>query len=476
LWTHEQVDRLGRGIRYHIVDCNDNARETPQIVGAIFARVLKEIESGALPLLPCTTFPFERASDAFRYMAQARHIGRVVFRHRHDPVRKSAAIRADATYLVTGGARGLGLLAAQWLVGEGARHLLLAGRSAPDEKASQAIESLRADGARVEFVAADVATAAGVARIMGCLGGSSAALPEVGGVIHCAAVLDDGVLAKQTPGRFAAVMAPKADGAWRLDRALRAGGQHPDFFAMYSSMSSVLGVPGQGNYVAANAFLDALAHQRRADDVPAMSVNWGAWKEVGMATRGNTVARAGAQGLLAIAPAEGMHALGMLLRDVPAQVCVNPIDWPQLLRSLGDSAAPTLLQDMVSQARGRLDSGRSATPAERVTVDYAALEPAERVRLLADMVRRELATVLAMGDAAQSILDDQTFTGLGLDSLTSVELRNRLQQALGHSISSTTAFEHPSVGAMAAHLNTLFEPAGHEVVESVNDAREESML
>jgi NADPH:quinone reductase-like Zn-dependent oxidoreductase len=115
LWTHERVEALGRGIRYHIVDCNDNARETPTIVGATFARVLADIESGALPVLPCTTFPFERAIDAFRYMAQAKHIGRVVFRHDVALGREQTPVNPESTYLVTGGTKGLGLLAAQWL-------------------------------------------------------------------------------------------------------------------------------------------------------------------------------------------------------------------------------------------------------------------------------------------------------------------------------------------------------------------------
>ena len=191
----------------------------PQLVGQIFARVLKDIDSGALPQLPCTTFAFERAPDAFRHMAQARHIGRVVFRHRVEPRRLDAPVRGDATYLITGGLKGLGLLAAQWLVGQGARHLLLAGRSAPDAAATETIAAMAAAGARVVVVSADLADDAGVAKLMQALDDG---LPPLGGVLHGAAVLDDGMLARQSPARLACVMGPKADGAWRLHAALEA--------------------------------------------------------------------------------------------------------------------------------------------------------------------------------------------------------------------------------------------------------------
>ncbi len=459
LWTHERVKQLGRGIRYHIVDCNDNARDTPALVGEIFSRVLREIESGALPWLPCTTFPFEHAPDAFRYMAQARHIGRVVFRHAVEPARGAQTIAPDATYLVTGGLKGLGLLAAQWLAGEGARHLLLAGRGDPDEAARAALVALQAGGVQVATVAADVASAAGIARIMAALAGG---LPRLGGVIHGAAVLDDGLLVKQNPARFAAVMGPKADGAWRLHRAFETHGHAPDFFVLYSSLSALFGAAGQGNYVAANAFLDALAHRRRERDLPATSVNWSAWSEIGMAARGHIAARAGAQGLAPLSPTEGMQALGVLLRDGVTQVAVAPMDWSLIDKQFDGASAPPLLRDLLAEAKSLAGTAREAAGIRPNRVDFSRLEPSVRKAKLVETVRRELATVLGLGGAADSIALEQPFPTLGLDSLTSVELRNRLQQALGRSVSPTAAFEWPTVADMASHLDALFgdPPAG----------------
>lgn len=476
LWTHERVAALNRSIRYHIVDCNDNARDTPQLVGEIFARVLKDIESGALPQLPCTTFAFEHAADAFRHMAKARHIGRVVFRHRVEPRRLDAPIRSDATYLVTGGLTGLGLLAAQWLVGQGARHLLLVGRRAPDAATASALAAMESAGVRVVVVSADLASDEGVAHLMLALSDN---LPALGGVLHGAAVLDDGMLANQSIARLAKVMGPKADGAWRLHTAFESRGLRPDFFVLYSSLSGVFGAAGQGNYVAANAFLDALAQYRRAQGLPATSINWGAWSEVGMATRSNTASRAGAQGLASLSPADGIAALDFVLRNNPTQVAVAPIDWPMLAAQLGSAPVPPLLRDLVAAARSLTERVRGTQTVREQRIDFAALDAAQRLPQLTSLVRRELAKVLGLSGPPESIAIDQTFSSLGIDSLTAVELRNRLQGAVGRSVPPTAAFEWPTVAEMARQLDALFGGAtgrGADGEEGDEDDREEMTL
>jgi acyl transferase domain-containing protein/acyl carrier protein len=465
VWTHERAAALGRNIRYYIVDCNDNARETPAIVGEIFTRVLEDIAAGRLPILPCTTFAFEKAADAFRHMAQAKHIGRVVFRHQVALVQEEMPVRADATYLVTGGTKGLGLLAAQWLAGEGARRLLLVSRSAPDANGQAAIEALTAGGVEVQTVAADIGEAAGVERVVTQLD----KMPPLGGVIHCAGVLDDSVLLKQSCERFRSVIAPKADGAWRLHCAIAARGYKPDFFALYSSMSAVFGSPGQGNYVAANSFLDGLAFYRHNHGLPALSVGWGAWREVGMAARGSTVGRAESQGLGALSPADGTLALGVLLRNGGVGAAVSPIDWAVLSKQL-TNAVPPLLKDIVQETRELNQRPTAATRGE-ARIDYAGLEPAQRRVRLRELIRNELATVLGLGSAADTITDDQPFTTFGLDSLTAVELRNRLQAKLGRAVAATAAFEWPTVSALAEHLDAEFA-----LTSSVVEQREELAL
>ncbi|MEZ5286493.1 MAG: SDR family NAD(P)-dependent oxidoreductase [Vicinamibacterales bacterium] len=467
LWTHERVDALGRGSRYHIVDCNDYARDTPAMVGDVFSRVLGDIATGVLPWLPCTTFPFEQAPDAFRYMAQARHMGRVVFRHPVDPAVTEQPVQAGETYVVTGGLRGLGLVAAQWLASEGARDLVLAGRREPAGDEAAAIAGLEASGVRVSTVLADVSSRDGVGRILDAA--AATGLP-LGGLVHAAAVLDDGVIARQTPERFAAVMGPKADGAWFLHQALVERQLTPRFFVMYSSLSSVLGSPGQSNYVAANAFLDALADVRRDAGAPATSINWGAWSEVGMAARGAGAARAGTRGLEPLSPALGSHVLGLVIRDDRTQVAVADIDWAVLRDQPGAGEMPFFRRmfaalDTSAAAAG----GASSGPA----IDLAGLEGPARLEALSQLVRRELATVLALGSA--DLPDDQPFTALGLDSLTAVELRNRLQSAIGMPVPATAAFEWPSIAAMAEGLDANLGQ-GEGTSGTTPEAREEFIL
>ena len=455
LWSAERVAALGRGIRYHVVDCSERARETPQIVGATFRRVVADIASGALPPLPITTFALADAAAAFRHMAQARHIGRVVLRHPADAPALAAPVRADAAYLVTGGTRGIGLVTARWLVEQGARRLVLASRSAPDAAAQAEIDALRAAGAEVDVVAADLGRDDGVEALMQALHRSGRPL---GGVLHGAAALDDGVLLRQDAGRLAAAMAAKADGAWRLDRALRRHGFSPDFFVLHSSMSATLGSPGQGNYVAANAFLDVLARHRRMRGLPATAVAWGAWQAVGMAARGGAAARAGDQGFEALEPAQGVQALERLLETGTAHAAVAPVDWSRVAQ-LGGGGLP-LLRELLGSAEAGRDTADAATP------DLAALPADERSGRLGALLRRELSVVLGLPAGGSALADDTPFTSLGLDSLANVELRNRLQRAIGRPVAATAPFDHPTVGGLVAHLGSLFAA----------DAREELTL
>ncbi|MFZ5542945.1 MAG: SDR family NAD(P)-dependent oxidoreductase [Pseudomonadota bacterium] len=466
--THEEVQRLGRGIRYHVIDASEDARATPAVVGSTLGRLLAEMGTGALAALPCTTFAFHRAGSAFRYMAQAQQIGRVVLRHPHEA--PAAGIRPDASYLVTGGLRGLGWLAARWLADEGARSLVLVGRSAPDGETAVALAALQAAGVQVRVVQADVGRPEGIAAIAAALDGA----PSLAGVVHCAGVLDDGMLDRQTPERFAGVMAPKADAAWRLHRLLQQRKAKPDFFVLYSSLSAVFGSPGQGNYVAANAFLDALAEQREAQGLAGLSVNWGPWLETGMAVRSDAVSRASAQGLQALAPADGMAAFAAALRAHAPTVAVVPIRWDVFMRQAESQPVPPLWASVVAQAR-KTRGASAEDPAQQAAapVDLASLAPAERLQQIAAIVRRELGNVLSMADAVATIDGAQEFSTLGLDSLTSVELRNRLQQALGQSLAATVALEWPTVDALSAHVASLYGPGAPSGAE---EEREEVTL
>ena len=255
-------------VDYHILAMDRLTVDEPARVGAVLHAVLARLASGELHPLPTSAHPLSEARAAMRRMQQARHIGKLVL---VPPA--AAAIRPDATYLITGGLGGLGLAVAAWLAERGARHVVLNGRRAPDAAAEAAIAALRAGGLTVRVALADVAQAAEVDRLLAEL---DATMPALAGVIHSVGLLRDGAVAHQEWGRFAEVLGPKALGARQLHRATL--GRALDFFVLFSSTAGVLGNRGQANHAAANVFLDALARHRRSLGLPGLSVDWGAWR------------------------------------------------------------------------------------------------------------------------------------------------------------------------------------------------------
>ncbi len=347
IWSPEQVAAVRPDARYVAFDLGEICLQQPPLWQEMWAEIAQLFAGGQLRALPCTVFPMQQAAAALRTMQQARHIGKIVLTPPAG-VRnadQSLAVRGSATYLITGGLGALGLTAARWLVEQGARHLLLIGRKGPQPGAAAELDELAQMGVSVRVVQADVAE----------LGELAAALEQIDegtplkGVIHCAGVLDDGALLQQSSERFAKVLAPKAQGAWNLhqltqDMAL-------DFFVLFSSASSVLGNRGQANYAAANACLDALAQHRHARGLPALSINWGAWAEAGMAAglARSRRAQMAVQGVRMITPAEGTAALARLLGQSAPQVGVFALDWAKLQAREPALARIPLLDNFVAQ-------------------------------------------------------------------------------------------------------------------------------
>jgi acyl carrier protein len=269
------------------------------------------------------------------------------------------------------------------------------------------------------------------------------------GIVHAAGVLDDGVLGNQTSERFARVMAAKVRGAWELHT--RTQTLPLDFFVCFSSVASLLGSPGQGNYAAANAFLDGLAHHRRALGLPGLSINWGPWAEAGMAA--GLHSRFQAHGESMIEPAVALRLFTRLLGHATAQVGVMRVDWdryaagypaPEFLSRLrAGTAGPTLRQRL------------GDVPAER------------RVELLEDFVLSAVARVL--GQPRRSVPHDRGFADLGMDSLGSIELRTQIEQALECRLPATLAFDYPTVDALVAHLSDRFAAHAPPETRDLND-------
>jgi acyl transferase domain-containing protein/NAD(P)-dependent dehydrogenase (short-subunit alcohol dehydrogenase family)/acyl carrier protein len=381
--------------------------------------------------------------DEVSFRAAERRVQRLV-RHASGGPAAPIRFRNDATYLITGGLGGLGLLTARWLVSRGAGTLVLAGRRAPDLLAEQACQALEAMGARIVIRQADVAHRQDVERLLAEIDRS---LPPLRGVVHAAGVLDDGMVRNLTWERFARVLGPKQAGAWHLHDLTTTCAL--DFFVLYSSFTAVLGTPGQGNHAAANAFLDALAWHRRALGLPALSIGWGAWAEIGAAAERRVGERLRAKGARMMNPEQGLRLLEQVWHAEPAHVTVAPIQWEQLE---GRHLSHPLLADFA----------RPTPPAAGTTPDFLerwrTAAPHRRRSMLVDHIITETATVLGIKDT-DAMEPTQGFFQLGMDSLTSVELRNRLRASLRCELPTTVAFDHPSPDALAAFVLGRIEPA-----------------
>jgi acyl transferase domain-containing protein/acyl carrier protein len=367
------------------------------------------------------------------YRNGTRYVARLV-RVEDEPGPPVPMIRETGCYLITGGLGVLGIQIARHLVEQGARHLVLAGRTG--RAADSAVEELGAGGATVQVVQADVTRSADVAWLIA----ACQVKGPLRGIVHSAGVLDDGILENQTAERFARVMAPKVRGTWELH--VQTQGLPLDFLVFFSSTASLLGSPGQGNYAAANAFLDALAHHRRAHGLTALSINWGPWADAGMAAKHK--ARFQAHGEAMLDPAVGVRLFARALAQGAAQIGVLQVDWAQYAATYPAREFLALLLDQSAA------SGPSAAPAAGMMQRLRAAPVERRQQLLEEFVQSQAALVL--GHPAQAVPRTQGFVQLGIDSLGSLELRTRLEQALQCPLPNTIAFDYPSVEALSAYL------------------------
>ena len=359
-----------------------------------------------------------------------------------------ARVRADRSYLVTGGLGGIGLEVAGWLADAGAGAVVLNGRREPDARAAAAVEALRGRGVDVRVEIADVTDGEALEAMLARMDTSG---PALGGVIHSVGVLADAAITNQDWGRFEEVLLPKALGAWRLHRATL--DRELDLFVLFSSAAGVLGNAGQANHAAANAFLDQLARHRRARGLPGQAIAWGAWSGVGEAeeARERIAGRLAALGEDWIAPERGLEALSRVVREDAAATLALAADWsrvPSRSAWLEELAAP------------------EETPDEAASDDLPrrlrALPAPGREQELLRFLQGELVSVLRLRSTPEA---DAGFFELGMDSLMAVELRNRLNRAFGGAltVSNTAVFDHPDAGRLARYLAGEFGDAGPDV-------------
>jgi acyl transferase domain-containing protein/NADPH:quinone reductase-like Zn-dependent oxidoreductase/acyl carrier protein len=449
----EEVAEAHPDVAYRAFDLREAG---PERIQEMLSEIVGLFARGVLRPLPVRTWSVRRAPEAFRFMSQARHVGKNVL------MLPPPAGDPEGTVLITGGTGGLGAVVARHLVAEhGVRHLLLTSRRGPRAQgAGELVAELSDQGVDVRVAACDVADRA---RLRELLGEIPAEHP-LSAVMHAAGVLDDGVLSSLTPERVERVLAPKVEGGWHLHELTR----HMDLgaFVLFSSVAGTFGGAGQGNYAAANAFLDALAAHRRAQGLTATSIAWGPWAESGgMVNRLGEVdlariARGGARGL---SREQGLELLDAAQRLDEALVLPVRLDISTLRGLARAGELPTLLQDLIRIPARRVRAEGIASLAGRL----AGVPEGERERVVLDIVRGHAATVL--GHASPDAIDPrQTFKNLGFDSLSAVELRNRLSAETGIRLRATLVFDHPNPVAVTRYLldeAILDEPAATVSVE-----------
>lgn len=359
---------------------------------------------------------FDDAEDEVALRDGKRYVARLAHHHlSHE--QEQSLFRADSTYLITGGLGGVGLRTAQWMVEQGARHLALLGRQGVSEEAKPLVDALRATGATIYPMQVDVSQESQLACALDTI---RRELPPLRGIFHSAVVLDDSTLLQLNRERFLGVRAPKVAGAWNLHRLTL---HDPlDYFVLFSSAASLIGSPGQGNYAAANAFLDQLAVYRRQQGCPALSISWGRWGEVGQATKESRGERLDARGFASMQPRDGLAILGALLRQSLPHVGVMSFHLPTWSQFYPNLTKSSLFTHLLAEARVQEEQPNQDQCLTREMLSELASEQCQQT--LAQYLSDQIGRVL--GHSKLRLDTHQQLNRLGIDSLMSVELKNRI--------------------------------------------------
>jgi acyl transferase domain-containing protein/acyl carrier protein len=423
-----ELSDFDRNLMYVAVDTDRMGREKPALFRKLIDEVLAMLETSELVPITTQMLLARDAEEAFRTMARAAHVGKIVLDLSAGEVpaaqRRGAAFRTDHTWLITGGLGGFGLAVARWLVEQGVRHLVLAGRTAASRSAARAaVAEMAARGVQIDAVQLDVTDRAAVDALIARISAGPAPLQ---GVIHAAMVLDDAAVANLDAGRLAAVMRPKALGAWHLHQATK--GLVLDAFVLFSSLATYIGNAGQAAYVAANGFLDALAWHRHSLGLPALTINWSAIADAGVVERSRaTAAYLETMGILGLPVTACTNILGELLDSGAIQVGVADVAWARWAAASGNIArSPRFSRLVVPGADGAVIEPAAVS-------ELRALSEPERLQRLALQIRDRLARV--MHQDSMRIDMDLALDNMGVDSLMGVELITALGTELGLQLS-----------------------------------------
>ncbi|WP_139333192.1 type I polyketide synthase, partial [Mycobacterium sp. SP-6446] len=438
----EVVARDHAGVRYRAFDLFEAG---PDRIAQLLDELAALFGDDVLRPLPVTRFDVRRAPAALRYLSQARHVGKVVM--------TMPDAWTAGTVLITGATGMAGSALARHVVARhGARNVVLVSRRGPDAPGgAELMFELRAAGAQVELVACDAADREALAKVISDI----PVQHPLTGVIHAAGVLDDAVVASLTPERLDAVLRAKVDAAWNLHELTR--DLDVAAFVMFSSIAGLAGASGQANYAAGNSFLDGLAAHRRAQGLPAVSLGWGLWDQASAMTGGLGAAdraRFGRDGIVAMSSDEALELMDTaLIVDEPFMLPAH-IDLAALRVKFDAGTLPPMFVDLINApTRRQVDDSLAAAKSKSALLQrLEGLPEDEQQAILLDLVRSNIATVLG-SSSAEAIHPDRAFQELGFDSLTAVEMRNRLKSATGLALSPTLIFDYPNSAALAGYMH-----------------------
>jgi acyl transferase domain-containing protein/NADPH:quinone reductase-like Zn-dependent oxidoreductase/acyl carrier protein len=439
-------------ISYFGIDADALMKERPDFTARLYREMLALFEEGVLHPLPYRCFEAEEIVDAFRYMQQSRHIGKIVVTyksgmypmHTARQEKRRLELSADASYLVTGGLSGFGLKTAEWLVSRGARNLVLVGRRGlvtPEARA--AVADLECAGVRVHAAACDITDIKALASLLSEI---AVILPPLKGIVHAATVIEDGLIRNLGRDQIRRVFAPKVLGAQYLHQLTL--GKQLEFFILFSSATTLFGNPGQGNYVAANAGLEALAAVRRSAGLPALCVRWGAIDDAGYLARNAKIKEAlqGRMGGSPIQSAVALNALEELLLADRSGLGVLDLDWNALKRFLPTAASPKF--SALAPAADDVKVDDESTEDVRRLLSTLSVEElsATFVQMLKKLVGEILRTPAAKIDEHRSLYD------MGLDSLMGVELSTAVEARFAVRLPVMALSDNPTIARLSAQI------------------------
>lgn len=442
---------LYRNNAYSVIDLSTLPVEREKLFRQLLAEVEAKVAAGAYKPLEASRFPASRAAEAMRMLSRALHIGKVIVTFDEPSVDieldlgAQFAVSAQASYLVTGGLKGFGVAIADWLSQKGAGTIILANRSGvPDAEAAAAIDIMEQRGTRIIRAALDVTDAAAVDRLIEEHAAGDAPLR---GIVHGAAVIEDAFVSQLDAGKIDRVLRPKITGGWNLHVAVVEHDVPLDFFVNFSSIAQVIGSSGQANYTAANSVLNAIATYRRGRNLAGSSAAWGMIAGSGFVARSEAMTNyLDSVGIKPVQDSEAAAALSYLLRARSENLGFANIDWAAIARTNPGAATNPRISPLLGDRTG----GRSRIQAELAAAPREAWDD-----LLADMIRREVAKVLKV--EAIALADDRKLSELGLDSLSSFELKNRVEAQVEVDIPVAKFLQAPTIAGLARLVASAFE-------------------